>query len=414
MFRRNLAPALEAALADTPVVLVSGARQTGKSTLVQSMVAGNYYTFDDAGTLSSARADPQGFLAALPRPAILDEVQLVPELFRAIKFEVDRDRRPGSFVLTGSANIMALPSLSESLAGRIELLTLWPLSQGELSSMREGFIDAMFDSAPPTLGPSRLAQAELIARVLEGGFPEVVQRSNAARTRAWFRSYTTTVLQRHVQDISNIDALAELPRILSLVAAQATGLSNVARLARDVDIPPTSMKRYLALLQAAYVVQALPGWSQRLGQRLMKTERLTLLDSGVLAFLQNVTAQRLITERQLLGPILETFVEMELRKQLGWSETLATLYYLRTHSGTDVDLVIEASDGRLAGIEVRAAARAEKRDFRGLEFMREQFGDRFVRGILLHTGEQTLPFGDRLWAMPVDALWRWGAKAVSG
>ncbi len=409
MFRRNLGPALEAALADTPVVLVSGARQTGKSTLVQHMVAGNYYTFDDAGTLSSARADPQGFLAALPRPAILDEVQLVPELFRAIKFEVDRDRRPGSFVLTGSANIMALPSLSESLAGRMELLTLWPLSQGELSGMREGFIDALFDAAPPVLGPSRLGQPELISRVLEGGFPEVVQRANAARTRAWFRSYTTTVLQRHVQDISNIDALAELPRILSLVAAQATGISNVARLARDVDIPPTSMKRYLSLLQAAYVVQALPGWSQRLGQRLMKTERLTLVDSGVLAFLQNVTAQRLITERQLLGPILETFVEMELRKQLGWSETLATLYYLRTHSGTDVDLVVEASDGRLAGIEVRAAAKADGRDFRGLEFMREHLGERFARGVLLYTGEQTLPFGDRLWAMPIDALWRWGA-----
>ena len=141
----------------------------------------------------------------------------------------------------------------------------------------------------------------------------------------------------------------------------------------------------------------------------MKTERLTILDSGVLAFLQNVTAQRLITERQLLGPILSTFVEMELRKQLGWSDTLATLYYLRTHSGINVDILIEASDGRLAGIEVRAAAKADARDFRGLEFMREQFGERFVRGVLIYTGEQTLPFGDRLWAMPVDALWRWGA-----
>ena len=409
MFRRNLAAALRDALTDTPVVLVSGARQSGKSTLVQSVVQGHYFTFDDAGTLSSARSDPQGFLAALPRPAILDEVQLVPELFRAIKFEVDRDRRPGSFVLTGSANIMALPTLSESLAGRMELLTLWPLSQGELSSMREGFVDAVFDAAPPVLGPSRLSQQELIARVLEGGFPEVVQRTNASRTRAWFRSYTTTVLQRHVQDIANIDALAELPRILSLVAAQATGLANVARLARDVDIPPTSMKRYLALLQASYVVQALPGWSQRLGQRLMKTERLTLLDSGVLAYLQNVTAQRLILERRLLGPLLETFVLMEIQKQLGWSETLVSLYYLRTHGGIDVDIVIEASDGRMAGIEVRSSTKVEKRDFRGLEFMRDQFGERFVRGILLYTGEQTLPFGDRLWAMPVDALWRWGA-----
>lgn len=413
MFTRNLAPALRDALTDTPVVLVAGARQTGKSTLVKSMVpAQNYYTFDDAGTLMAARADPQGFLQSLPRPVVLDEVQLAPELFRAIKLEVDRDRRPGSFVLTGSANVMLLPKVSETLAGRMEILTLWPLSQGELSRMREGFVDAAFDAAPPVLPPSRLTAPELAQRVLEGGYPEVVQRANAQRTRAWFRSYTTTVLQRHIQDLANIDAIGELPRMLSVISAQATGLANVASLSRDMDLPATSVTRYLNLLRAAYVVQSLPGWSGRVGSRLLKREKLTLLDSGVLAYLQNATPQRIVVERQLYGALLETFVLMEVRKQLGWSETVAELFYLRTAGGMEVDLVLEAGDGRVVAIEVKASATPEKRDMRGLEFLRDELGPRFVRGILLYTGEQTLPFGDRTWAMPVDALWRWGAKVA--
>lgn len=413
MYTRNLATALRDALTDTPVVLVAGARQTGKSTLVQSMTPGqNYYTFDDAATLSAAQGDPQGFIQSLSRPAVLDEVQLVPELFRAIKYEVDRDRRPGGFVLTGSANVMLLPRLSETLAGRMEILTLWPLSQGELSGMKEGFIDAAFGAAPPVLAPSRLTSPELVERVLEGGFPEVVQRANRQRSRAWFRSYTTTVLQRHIQDLAHIDAISQMPRVLSVIAAQATGLANVASLARDMDIPATTMNRYLNLLQASYVVQSLPGWSARLRYRLLKREKLTLLDSGVLGYLQNATPERIVVERTLLGALLETFVMMELRKQLGWNDTLAELYYLRTASGTEVDIIIEASDGRVVAIEVKASATPDRRDLRGLEFLRDELGPRFVRGVLLYSGEQTLPFGDRIWAMPIDSLWRWGARTL--
>ena len=414
MYSRHLATALRDALTDTPVVLVAGARQTGKSTLVQSTgPAASYYTFDDAATLAAARADPQGFIQALERPVIIDEVQLLPEVFRPIKLVIDRDRRPGSFVLTGSANVMLLPRLSETLAGRMEMLTLWPLSQGELSSMREGFIDAAFDSAPPMLAPSRMQQPELFGRVLEGGFPEVVQRANAQRTRAWFRAYTSTIIQRHVQDLANIDALGEMPRALSLVASQATAISNVAKLARELGLPNTSMARYLNLLRASYVVQSLPAWSKRLNQRVLKTERLTLLDTGVLAYLQNATPQRMLLERQLLGPLLETFVLMELRKQLGWNETLAELYYFRTHGGLEADFILEASDGRVVVIDVKSRTSPAKGDLRAMEQLRDELGDRFVRGILLYTGEHTMPFGYRIWAMPIDALWRWGAKAFS-
>ncbi len=410
VYVRHLAGALKDAIADTPVVLVSGARQTGKSTLVQSVAPEtNYYTFDDALTLRSATADPQGFIQSLPRPAVIDEVQLLPEIFRPIKLVIDRDRKPGSFILTGSANVMLLPRLSETLVGRMETLTLWPLSQGELSSMREGFIDAAFGEAPPVLAPSRLAPAELTARVIEGGFPEVVERRGSQRVRAWFRAYTSTTAQRHVHDIANIDALDEIPKVLSLVAAQATSIANVSKVAQALGMPHTSTTRYMNLLRASFVVQALPGWSGRLGQRVMKANRLTLLDSGVLAYLRNASPERLITDRESFTPLLETFVMMELRKQLSWSETLAELYYFRTHSGTEADFVLEGSDGRVVAIEVKAKAAPGPRDFRGLEYLRAQLGDRFVRGILLHTGEHTLPQGDRIWAMPIDALWRWGA-----
>jgi predicted AAA+ superfamily ATPase len=415
MYVRHAATGLREAISDTPVVLVAGARQTGKSTLVQSIAPdSNYFTFDDALTLRAATADAQGFVQSLPRPAIIDEVQLQPEIFRALKLVVDRDRRPGSFVLTGSANVMLLPRLSETLVGRMETLTLWPLSQGELSGMREGFIDAAFGDAPPVLAPSRMTQADLIARVMEGGYPEVVDRRGSNRLRAWFRAYTTSTAQRHVQDISSIEAIDEIPKVLSLVAAQANAISNVSKLAQALGIPHTSTTRYVNLLRASYVVQTLPGWSGRLNQRVMKANRLTLLDSGVLAYLRNAAAERLLLDKESFGPLLETFVMMELRKQLGWCDTLAELYYFRTHSGTDVDFVLEANDGRVVAIEVRSKSAPGARDFRGLEFLRDQLGERFVRGVLLYSGEQTLPLGDRIWAMPVDALWRWGATPARG
>jgi predicted AAA+ superfamily ATPase len=294
----------------------------------------------------------------------------------------------------------------------MEVLTLWPLSQGELSGMREGFIDAAFDPAPPVLGPSRMRGREITDRVLEGGFPEVVGRSRDRRVRAWFRNYSTTTLQRHIEDASHIDASGEMPRLLSLVASQATGVANVAKLSRSLDIPHTSLVRYLNLLRASYVVQGLQAWSPNLGTRLRKTEKLTLLDSGLIAYLQNIDADRMIVERELFGALLETFVQMELRKQFGWNDTLAHLFYLRTASGTEVDIVIESNDGRVVAIEVKASTKVDPRDRRGLELLRDQLGKRFVRGIVMYTGEHTLPFGDRIWAMPVDALWRWGATAA--
>lgn len=411
MFRRNLQPEVVAALEDTPVLLVAGARQTGKSTLVAASAPhSNYLTLDDLALARLAIDDPQGFIQSLELPVILDEVQHAPEIFRSIKLRVDRQRIPGSFVLTGSADVMLLPRVSESLAGRMQLLTLWPLSQGEIEGVEEHFIDAAFSETDPHVRPSTATYRDLVTRMLVGGFPEVATRGPSPRNRNWFRSYTSTTIQRQVLDISSIESAADLGRLLTLIAARATGLMNVASLANDMGMPATTMKRYLNLLRLTYIVQTLPPWTRNPGMRLIRTEKVTLLDTGLLAHLQNADPERLILERDMAGPLLETFVLMELRKQLGWAEIGAELYFFRTHGGTEVDFVIEAFDGRVVGIEVKAAARLDKRDTRGLELLREHLGPKFIRGIVLYSGEHVLPAGERIWAMPIDSLWRWGAR----
>ena len=415
MYRRNLGQSITDAMGDTPVVLLIGARQTGKSTLAREMnPASAYVTFDDTFTLASARDDPQGFVRALPRPVVLDEIQLVPEIFRSIKAEVDRDRQAGSFLLTGSANVFLLPRLAESLAGRMEVLTLWPLSQGEIEGTVEGFIDILFSDKPLALLPSSETRQSLLRRAITGGYPELVVRRDPRRRAAWLRSYTTTVLQRDVRDLANIEALTELPRLLRLLAARAGSLLNVASLSNEMAVPQTSLRRYLNLLQATFVVQTLPAWSTNVGRRSVRTPKFFLNDAGLLAHLTGIGPGSLPSSPDAAGPLMESFVVMELRKQATWSDQRPEIFFFRTHDGLEVDVLLENAAGQIVGIEVKASASPQKADFRGLTFLRDVLGDRFVRGVLLYTGEHTLPFGDRLWAMPVDALWRLGALPQTG
>ncbi|MGB3681002.1 MAG: ATP-binding protein [Rubrobacteraceae bacterium] len=401
---------LNEALLDTPVVLLNGARQVGKSTLVRSGMVedrgARYLTLDDAGILAAAETDPAGFLSGLEGPIILDEVQRSPGLFPAIKAEVDRERRPGRFLLTGSANVLLLPELSESLAGRMEILNLWPLSQGEIEDVEEGFIDAAFsgDSLSTRIGPERVS--ELFERLLQGGYPEVIGRRSEARRRAWFGSYVTTILQRDVRDLSNIEGLTELPRLLSLLAARAASLVNYAELSRSASMPQSTLKRYISLLQATFLIQMLPAWSSNLGKRLVRSPKLLLCDTGLISNLQGISAERLASEPVLVGPLLENFVAMELTKQSAWSRTRPRLFHFRTHTGQEVDIVLEDAAGRIVGIEVKAAATVGVRDFRGLRALAEVAGERFQRGVVLYTGGTDIPFDKNLHALPVGALWR--------
>jgi hypothetical protein len=407
MVERHIQEAIQRAMADTPVVLVNGARQTGKTTLVQALAeaaGAQYFTLDDAATLALAVADPTGFIRNLNGPVMLDEVQKAPELFPAIKLAVDDNRQPGRFLLTGSANVMTLPRLSESLAGRMEVIPLYPFSAGELAGQREGFVRRLFDGS---IGKMRAASAtdDLAVRLVRGGYPEAIQRAADDRRSAWFGAYISTILQRDVRDLARVDALHALPNLLKLLAARVAGLLNVADVARDAGLPHSSLTRYLALLETVFLVQRLPAWSPNLGKRLVKAPKLHLVDTGLACHLVGAGAQRLREDRSLLGRMLETFVVGELRKQVSWMDPQTMLYHFRTATGSEVDVVLERADGSVAAVEVKSSATVGAADFAALEVLRNQLGKRFLCGVVLYTGNRVVPSGDKLWLVPLPTLW---------
>ena len=416
MYWRFVENRLKAALADTRVVLLNGARQTGKSTLVQQLTAqrgGQYLTLDDPATAGLARTDPAALVRGVGDLIAIDEVQSAPELFAAIKQIVDADGRPGRFLLTGSANVFLLPRLAESLAGRMEILPLHPLSQGELAGNDANLVDELFGAARWQTGGLALDRIDVCERVIAGGFPEAVARAPGERRDAWFRSYITSLLQRDVRDLANIEGLTDFPRLLGLLAARTGALMNMSEVSRGAGIAHSTLRRYLALLEATFIIQPLPAWSSNIGKRFVKSPKIHLLDSGLAAHLRGDVDAVALAQSPSLGPLLETFVVQEVRKLLGWSRQAATPYHFRTAVGQEVDLVLEAPGQRIAGIEVKASSNVTQGDFSGMRVLAETAGDKFSGGVVLYLGEWRLPFGDRLWALPISALWDpAGAKPV--
>lgn len=412
MLHRSLSRLLRTALADTPVIFIHGARQTGKTTLAKNLVKegypATYLTLDTPQVLTAATSDPEGFIAGLARPVILDEVQLAPELFRVIKAAVDRDRRPGQFLLTGSAHLLVLPRLAEALVGRMEILTLWPLSQGEIVGREEHAIDILFaDQILPSgeLDSDDCGRDRLVERLVRGGYPELLTRKSEARRRAWFDSYVLTILQRDVRELANIDGLLALPNLLRLVAARSGTLLNTSELSRSSGIPRATLKRYLALLEGTFLVLPVPAWASNLSKRLVRSPKMVLLDTGLLSFLQGMGTTNLLQDPTRLGPVLENFVILELIKQIGWSTIRPRFFHFRTHAGQEVDLVLENAAGEMVGVEVKARSKVTARDFRSLHTLQEALGDRFRRGVVFYTGRTAVPFGERLHALPVSWLW---------
>lgn len=390
-------------------MMLVGARQTGKSTLVTALAEaanGSYSSFDDPAMLAAARADPVGFTERLGDHAVLDEVQRAPEIFLPIKAAVDRDRRPGRFLLTGSANPLFVPEVAEALAGRMEVLPLWPFSAAELAG-NEGlrFAELVLDpdAGPPT--PVSVKRESLVERILAGGFPEAVERSEPERRGRWFSSYLITILERDVRSLADIARLEQLPSMLGAIALRTRGTLNKSTLSQDLGIPGSSVDRYLALLERVFLVRRLPAWHNRFGPRLVKAPKLLVCDSGLLCHLLQWEGERLLSDPTSFGLALECFVGMELAKAVDVDPKAPRLMHYRTSKGAEIDFIIEASDGRIAAVEVKASSSVEESDVRHMAQLRDAMGPRFVRGIALYGGERALPFGDRLDAWPVSALW---------
>lgn len=407
---RHAAPLLREALDDSPVVLVHGPRQCGKTTLAKVVGQPLGYTwlsFDDEVIRNAAEADPVGFVAGLPSRVVLDEVQRVPSLFATLKLEVDRDRAPGRFLLTGSANVLLLPALADSLAGRMSVLRLHPLAQCEIVDAPGTFLEQLF-SGEFTAGRGGRLGMQLVEAIVGGGYPAALARGTPRRRTAWYRDYIEALVQRDVRDLSRIHALDAMPRLLAIAAAQTAQLFNASDLAAPFQLSRPTIADYVTLLERVFLLERLPSWHSNLISRLVKTPKLHLGDTGLACALLGVDASALAADRVLLGHLLETFVFQELRRHESWSDLGARFFHFRDRDGIEVDVVIDQGTRGLAGVEVKAAATVTERDFRGLARLRDALGQRFKAGVVLYDGEATLRFGDRLSAVPIRALWQSG------
>ena len=411
------------ALEDSPVVLIQGPRQCGKSTLAQMVCApeflpgaagaGNpasrrygYLSFDDDVVRAGAEIDPMGFIAGLPESIVLDEVQRVPGLFTALKLEIDRRPAPGRFVLTGSTNVLAVPTVQDSLAGRLETVRLHPLAQCELYADRpavDGFIDTLFGGNFPVQQARRLG-TELVERVVSGGYPPALARPAGRRRANWYRNYIDAQVQRDIGALSRIGSLDAMPRLLAVAATQTAQLFNVSRLAGPFQLSRPTIGDYVALLERVYLLERLPPWHGNREKRLVKTPKLHIGDTGLACALLGATAPSLLVDRSLLGQLLETFVFQELRRQATWYVGPVEFFHYRDKDQIEVDIVME-SGSRVAGVEVKAGATVTGSDFRGLRRLKDACGERFAAGVVLYDGETSVGFGDGLHAVPMRLLW---------
>lgn len=412
---RHLRPTVAQALAESRVVCVLGARQSGKSTLVRLIAAEEhpapYLTLDDPAALDVALEDPTGFLAGHER-LVIDEVQRAPELLLAIKRRVDENPARGQFLLTGSANLVTHPRIADALPGRADYLTLWPLSQAELHGPPSTFLDQAFSGSVPVLRGAPVGLTEYTDAVVRGGFPEAVTASPARRIR-FFAGYVDSILGREVADMTSIREVETVGRILRLVAARTATLSNQSAIARDLGVDHKTVAAHLRVLEQLFLVVRLPAWHVNLGHRVIKTPKLHLADTGMLTALAGADAARLAADPSAAGGPVESFVVTEMLRQAS-SSSLGPLlqpFHFRDQRGNEVDLVLEHAGGDVVGVEVKAGATPRRSDAAGLALLRDTLGTRFRCGVVLHAGPDTITLGDRLWAVPIRALWDPGATA---
>lgn len=408
---RHVRPQVIAALGDTRVVVVLGARQVGKSTLVEQIATRDHpatvLTLDDQATREAAISDPTGFVAGLDRPAVIDEVQRARDLLLAIKRRVDEDPTPGQFLLTGSANILTAPRIADALTGRAEYHRLHPFSQGELRGRREDFVPGLFEGAFPQLAGQPPGRGPYAGTIAGGGYPEARARAEDRRWR-FFESYVDTIIGRDLATLSGVHDSATVRRLLDGLAATSGSLLNFDGLSRDTGVPANTLRSHADLLETLFLVARVQPWHSNLLSRVLKTPKAYVTDTGLLSYLIGANEQRITDDGQVAGLMFETFVAVELQRQARWLPDPPKLFHYRDRDQREVDVVLERRDGSVAGVEVKAAASATRSDFRGLRHLRERLGDRFKAGALVYTGEATVPFGDRLAAVPLSGLWSAG------
>jgi predicted AAA+ superfamily ATPase len=406
-FPRYLAARLREALADTPAVLIHGPRQSGKTTLARAVGEPRgyrYVSFDDEAVRAAARRDPLGFVEGLPRRTILDEVQRVPEMFPSLKTAIDQRRTAGRFILTGSANVLLVPHLAESLAGRIGILRLHPLAQGELHRTRPRFIETLFRGGFRTTTADRLGPA-LAERIVGGGYPAALARRTPARRRAWYRDLVEAQIQRDVRDVARIHSLDTLPRLLALAASHTAQLLNVSDLAAPFQVTRQTIHDYVTVLERIFLLDRLPPWYRNRLSRLVKTAKLHMSDAGLACALLGIDAVGLYRERDRFGPLVETFVLQELRRQASWHPDPVDFFHYRDRDDVEVDIVLERGSLAVAGVEVKAAASVTDADFRGLRKLRDAARPQFAAGVVLYDGASAVRFEDNLFAVPMRVLW---------
>ncbi|MEU4161112.1 ATP-binding protein [Actinoplanes sp. NPDC026670] len=403
-FPRKAAELVRDALADTRVVVVNGPRQAGKSTLAEMVLKtapnGVARFLDNPGTRAAAAADPLGFLDH-DGLMLIDEVQRVPDLWLAIKYLVDRDRRPGRFLLTGSARLLALKSLPDALPGRSETIELWPLSQGEIDDAPDGFVAAAFRQGPELRAqPMGLSRRDYLARARRGGYPEAVHRENERRRERFMADYVNDMIVRDVQQVAEIDRTGDMRRLISLLADQTCGLLNMSRLASALGVTLPTVKSWIGILETIYLIRIVPAWSASLTTRAVSTPKVMFLDPGLAGHLAAGAAADVSA-----GRLIENLVLGELARQLTWTDFTVRLHHYRDRDQYEVDALLEDNSGSVVGVEVKAAATVTGADFRGLRLLQRRLGDRFRAGFVLYCGDESLSFGDGMVALPVSALW---------
>lgn len=409
MFKRNCKNNILDAIKDTPVVLICGARQVGKSTLVKEIIHdstnANYFTMDDLSTLAAASSNPTGFISDIKGTIVIDEVQRVPELFLVIKKIVDANRMPGKFLLTGSANVLTIPKLSDSLAGRMEIINMCPLSQGEIEGAKETFLNKCFDKSSFS-NSYECDFYDITKRIVNGGYPEVLNRVSAKRKSIWFESYIKSIIQRDIRDLSGIEGIRELPHLLSILVTRVGSLTNLADISRLSKIPWSTLKRYLTLLENIYMISFVPSWYRNYEKRIVKAPKIYFCDTGLLCHLYGINDINLIKRNTLTGHVFENFVYQEIFKQSTWNDEIYKICCFRTQGGKEVDLVLERQDGCLIGIEVKLSSDVSTSDFDGLQELKNVSKDKFINGYVLYTGNKTISFGGDMMALPIPALWQ--------